>query len=123
MNSQKVIGPSRPIRSINSISRAVMRAVPERRKAQALKLAPFRGGDSSLLHQRSLRGSGLWLFHFFGSDVAATKDEPSRVLLHDLVLESHQSVEQRLRPWRAAWYINIHRHNSIDSLQGGVCRE
>src|SRR5215208_3407979 len=76
-------------------------------------------------------GGGLVVFaaaalnplDLFLAYVAATEHEARRVLLHDLILKPHQTVEQRFRARRATRNININRHYPVYTLQGRVGRE
>jgi hypothetical protein len=76
-------------------------------------------------------GGGLVVFaadalnslDLFLADVAATEREARRVLLHDLILKPHQSVEQRFGSRGTARNVNINRHYAIHPLQGRVGRE
>ena len=57
------------------------------------------------------------------ADIAAAKQIAGRVLLHDLVLQPHEAIKQRLGPRRASRNIDINRDYPIHALQGRICRK
>src|SRR5215213_9859337 len=125
MKSRKVTGPSRSIRAMSSSSSSVLC------KGMGDGMADTGIKNRSAGIYCPCASHGFWIralrngllrhtLYVFLRDAAATEDEASRVLLHDLVLKPHQAVKERFRARRAARNIDIDRDYAIDSLQGRV---
>src|SRR5438552_7033858 len=129
MKSRNVMGPSRLIRSISPRSSSVdTGAIAYRFKAKGAGKAiscAFHTRLSVDLCRGILAGfvGNCAAFHIFLRDAAAAEHEARRVLLHDLVLETHYAVKQRLRPRRTSRDIDIHRNDAVDTLQCRIGRE
>ena len=68
-------------------------------------------------------GAFRFAFSLFLTDTAAAEHVLRRMFLHDLVLKSHQSIDQCLGARRTPGYVNIDRHYAIDSLQSRISRK
>src|SRR5258705_7676016 len=129
MKSRKLIGPSRLIRSISLRSNSVdTGAIAYRFKAKGAGKAISCAFDTRFsvdLRRGILAGfvGNCAAFHIFLTHTPAAKHEARWVLLHDLVLKTHDPVEQRLRPRRTSRDIDINRNDAVDTLQRRIGRE
>src|SRR4051812_36344348 len=76
-----------------------------------------------VLRAGRLGGRGRLADGIQANDLVATKEEATRVLAHDLVLEAHQAIEKSLGTRWTPGDVDVDGNDPVDALEGRVARE